>query len=1030
MRFPAISAVRSTRTWFSALLVGAIFCGAAPAAHAAFGVEKFFAAECNVSTCGEFGGPALKNSELFTQAAGHPNYGITDFRLKSKEQTAPFTAFIPEGNIESLRVDVPAGLSTNPESVPQCSQAEFTPENSEVAPGTFLESTCKPEDQIGTDTVTVAVEVAPGSGIFANVPLVGKIYTFNDPTNGLSAEWGIEIPLEGLEPTKYKGLFSHTLLEGHVSWNTDYHEYFTIKEISKTLPLLESRLVFEGNKGTGGFLTNPSTCSGPQTSSIQVHSYQGESESTHYETTEGASGCNLVPFEPSIALKPATTQSDQADGATVELKVPQNPSASEPNSSDLNTASVTLPEGMTINPAAAYNLAACTEEQAGLTEKNGERTTGAVTCPDGSKIGTISIEVPTLPAKSLEGSVYLGSPTGAPITGPPYTIYFNAESKRYGVAVRQKGLIVPNKNGRLTATFAENPQAPFSSLSMNLTGGSVAGSVPPLANPLACGTAMTESLLIPYATGGASKSPFSSFTVDGNGSGGACPSPLPFALSQSTENQSSLAGALTSFKLNLARPEGQQYLSQVKTVLPAGLLGEIPSVTQCAEAQAASATCPTSSQIGTVAVAVGSGRPYPFNGSVYLTGPYNGAPYGMAIVVPAVAGPFNLGNVVTRATINVEPYTGRVVVGTSLPYFVNGVGLPESGIPLRLQKLTVAITRQSFLSNPTHCGALATESTLTGTVTPGSTGSTQSIATPFQVTECSKLAFKPSFSAVSGAKTSKANGASLEVKITQGAKQMNLRQVIFQLPKQLPSRATTLRKACPAATFETGPPPGGCTSSSVVGSATVTTPDLPDKLTGSAYMVSHANEAFPDLDLVLKGDGVTIVLVGHTHIATNGVTTSKFETLPDAPVSSVVVNLPVGPQSLLAANGNLCKSQSKLIAPTTMTGQNGRQIRKNIKVSVRNCPIVVVSHRTSGAKALITVKTPAAGRISGSGTDLKFTTRKVGKASQVTIGVPLTQTGAEVLRKYGRLGLKVRVGFVPKTGKVTSKAFATVTFRS
>jgi hypothetical protein len=1027
MRFPAISVVRSTRIWFFALLAGAVFCSVAPAAQATFGVEKFFAAECTVATCGEFGGPPLQNSELFTQAAGHPDFGITDFVLNSKEQKAPFKAFIPEGNIENLQVDVPAGLSTNPQSVPQCSQAEFTPEHSEVAPGTFLESACKPEDQIGTDTVTVAVEAAPG--VFANVPLVGKIYTFSDPTEGLSAEWGIEIPLEGLEPTKYKGLFSHTLLEGHVSWNTDYHEYFTIKDISKTLPLLESRLVFEGNKGTGGFLTNPSTCGGPQTTNIQAHSYQGESASNHYTTTVGASGCNLVPFEPSIALNPSTTQSDRADGATVELKVPQNPSTSEPNSSDLDTARVTLPEGMTINPAAAYNLAACTEEQAGLTEKNGERTTGSVTCPEGSKIGTISIEVPTLPAKSLEGSVYLGSPTGAPITGPPYTIYFNAESKRYGVAVRQKGLVVPGKNGRLTATFAENPQAPFSSLSMNLSGGSAAGSVPPLANPLACGTVTTESSLIPY-TGEASKSPFSSFTVDGNGSGGACPSPLPFAPSQSTENQSSLAGALTSFKLNLTRPEGQQYLSQVKTVLPAGLLGEIPSVTLCGEAQAATATCPASSQIGTVAVAVGSGRPYPFSGSVYLTGPYNGAPYGMSIVVPAVAGPFNLGNVVTRATINVEPYTGRVVVTSSLPFFVNGVGLPESGIPLRLQKLTVAINRQSFLSNPTHCGALATESALTGMVTPGSTGSTQNISTPFQVAECSKLAFKPSFSAVSGAKTSRANGASLEVKITQGAKQMNLRQVIFQLPKQLPSRASTLRKACPSATFEAGPPPGGCTTSSVVGSATVTTPDLPGTLTGSAYMVSHANEAFPDLDLVLKGDGVTIVLVGHTHITTNGVTTSKFETLPDAPVSSAVVNLPVGPQSLLAANGNLCKNQSKLIAPTTMTGQNGRQIRKNIKISVRNCPIVVVSHRTSGVKALITVKTPAAGRVSGSGTDLKFVTRHVGKASQVTISVPLTQTGAEVLRKFGRLTLKVRVGFVPKTGHANSKAYATVTFRS
>jgi hypothetical protein len=214
MRFPAMSVVRSTRTWFFALLVGAVFCSAVPAAQAAFGVEKFFAAECTVATCGEFGGPPLKTSELFTQAAGHPDFGITDFKLNSQELPGP--AFLPEGNIESLQVDVPAGLSTNPQAVPQCSQAEFTPEHSEVAPGVFGPSACKAETQIGTDAVTVLVE--PAKGVFANVTLPGKIYTFSDPTEGLSAEWGIAIPLESVG---LPGFYSHSLLEGHVSWNTD-----------------------------------------------------------------------------------------------------------------------------------------------------------------------------------------------------------------------------------------------------------------------------------------------------------------------------------------------------------------------------------------------------------------------------------------------------------------------------------------------------------------------------------------------------------------------------------------------------------------------------------------------------------------------------------------------------------------------------------------------------------------------------------------------------------------------------------------
>ncbi len=1019
MRFPAGIAIRSLRVWFVALLGGALFCAAAPAAHAAFGIEKFFASECTVETCGEFSGPPLKESELFTQAAGHPNFGITDFRLNSKEQKVPFTAFIPEGNIESLRVDVPAGLSTNPEAVPQCSQEEF--HGIEVAPGTFTESACKPETQIGTDAVTVVVE--PAKGVFANVTLPGKIFTFSDPSEGLSAEWGIAIPLESLG-AEFKGLYSHTLLEGHVSWNTDYHEYFTIKDISKTLPLLESRLVFEGNKGTGGFLTNPSVCDGPQTTGIEVHSYQGNTASSQSSTPVGASGCNLVPFEPSLALKPSTTGSDLPDAATVELGIPHNPNPAEIDSSDLQTAHVTLPEGMTINPAAAYGLAACTEEQAGLkAAANGERTTGAVTCPESSQIGTIAIEVPTLPAKSLQGNVYLGSPDGSPITGPPYTIYFNAESKRYGVAVRQKGIIVPDeKTGRLTATFDENPQAPFDSISMSLTGVPVAGSVPPLANPLACGTATTESRLLPY-TGEASKSPFSSFTVDSNGAGGTCASPLPFSLSQSTQTQSGAAGAATSFTFSLARPEGNQYLSQVKTVLPAGLLGTIPSVPLCEEAQANAGTCPASSQIGSVAVGVGSGRPYPFTGAVYLTGPYAGAPYGMSIVIPAVAGPFNLGNVVTRATINVEPYTGRVVVTSVLPTIVKG-------IPLRLQKLTISINRQGFLTNPTSCGTLSTDSTLTGFVIPGTTGSTQTVSTPFQVGECDKLKFAPKYNALTGSKTSKANGASLEVNVGQVAGESNIRQITMQLPKQLPSRLTTLHGACPAAQFEAGPPPGTCPNTARVGSATITTPVLPGKLTGPAYLVSHGGEAFPDLDLIVSGNGVTIILVGHTNISNSGITTSKFETLPDAPITSANVQLPVGPQSLLTANANLCKNQSKLLAPTTIVGQNGAKVTHKIKIKVRNCPVVIVKHRTSGTRALVTVKAPAAGRVSGGGRDLKFVTRKLKKAGQTTISVPLTRTGVEVLRKFRTLRLKLRVGFVPKTKHPTSKAFATVTFRS
>jgi hypothetical protein len=306
---------------------------------------------------------------------------------------------------------------------------------------------------------------------------------------------------------------------------------------------------------------------------------------------------------------------------------------------------------------------------------------------------------------------------------------------------------------------------------------------------------------------------------------------------------------------------------------------------------------------------------------VYLTGPYNGAPYGLSIPVRAVAGPFDLGTVVTRVGINVDPYSARVVATSALPTIVGGV-------PLRLRTIGVAVTRPHFLFNPTNCGVLGTDTTLTSTL-----GTMQSLSSPFQATNCGALPFKPKFTASSNAKTSRPKGASFTVKVgyPKGA-QANIKSVFVSLPKHLPSRLSTLSKACLAAAFEGNP--FSCPSASFVGSVRVKTPVLPDMLTGPAIFVSHGAAAFPDLDLVLKGDGVTVILVGNTNIA-RGITTSNFASIPDVPVSSFEVKLPTGPYSALAAFGNLCKQ--KLTMPTTITAQNGKVIKQNTKISVSGC---------------------------------------------------------------------------------------------
>jgi hypothetical protein len=1035
-----------------ALIAGAIVAVSAPAAQASFGIEHIFAANCKVSTCGEFGGPPLKTEELFTQAAGHPPFGITAFKVKT---TGSFPNEVPEGIAEGgivthVRTDVGVGVSTSPEAVGKCSLKEFdaSEKEEEAIPGSGFYPKPKCSEAGSGNTVIGVDKVVVYAGAAGDVPVEGTVYNLEQP-QGRASDFGAalklpvpltkgalekafaEHPLPGTEPEKKateefleaQQYYAHTLIEGGVEWGAeaagtgkaDYHDYYEIK-VSAALPLISSRLILEGTRGTtghGGFITNPSSCSGvgPQTTTtITVTPAKGEPAKQGYSGPLGTEGCNgaspfsPVPFAPTFALSPETTQQDQPDGITTELGLPHDPSPTGIDSSQLKTASIVLPEGMTLNPSAAAGLEACTPAQARI-----HSSAFGVACPEKSKLGTVSLNVPTLPEGSLTGSMYLGGPEAGPITGPPYTIYVNAESTRYGVDVRLQGSVVPNEaTGRLTATFSENPEQPFSNLKLVFTQGALA----PLANPLTCGTASTETSITPF-TGTAAQSPLSSFVVDGNGKGGACSSPPPFSLSQSAENQPpGRAGAKTSYTLNFGRSDGQQYLSQVKTVLPAGLVGLIPSVTQCGEPQAGKGECTGASQIGTVSVAAGAGHtPYGFAGNVYLTGPYGGAPFGLSIVVPAVAGPFNLGNVVTRGTINVDPYSARVVATSNLPTIVKGV-------PLRVKGISVELNRQGFLVNPTNCGALATESTLTSTF-----GATQTLSSPFQVNNCSALAFKPSFKAKTSARTSKANGASLETTINQGAGQANIKSVLIQLPKQLPSRLTTLQKACPEATFAANP--YSCPGGSFVGGARANTPVLPGKLKGPAILVSHGGEAFPDLDLVLEANGVRVILVGNTKI-TNGITTTNFASTPDVPVSSITVNLPIGGHSAVTANGNLCANG--LVMPTTITGQNGAQVKQKTKIAVTDCGVRIVGRRVVGSTAYLTVQTFAAGRISGKGSSLATTFRRLGGAARTaTLKVPLSRGG----RHRGRpFSVRVRVGFVPKQrGARSSVAFATVRFR-
>jgi hypothetical protein len=975
-------ACRQSR-WLVALLAG-LSALVGPAVASAFELKKWEAGTCTTPGC-----TASKPSEFYTQAAGHPPYGITDFRLKTEGSGAP------EGHIEEVRVDIPPGLSVDPLATPQCKLSELEGAG------------CPLDTQVGKVQLTahVGLEILGlKPGVTIEPPLPGSeatVYNMEPPPGH---------PLEAAFKVSIFETIVHIV--GGIETTGDYHEYFTIKEIPKNPELIESRLIFEGTAlGPGGtlpFITMPSTCLGPQTSYVTARSYEGQQDSLAFTTPVGASGCSEIPFKPTIKVTPSQPNSDAPDGVAIKVEVPQNPDPAGLDSSMLKDARITLPEGMTLNPAAAGGLQACTDQQFG------KGTAGKVECPTTSQVGTTTIETPDLPPGSLTGNVYVGQPTSAdPESGNEYRIFIEAEAPTFGVSVRLEGHVIANAaTGRLTTAVLENPQVPFSDFTVNLN----AGSRTPLADPLGCGPATTSSILTPYS-GTPAAEPLSAFSVDLAGAGASCPAP-PFAITQSATTSPAAGGANTSLAFGLTRGEGQQYLLKLSTVLPPGLVGKIPAVTLCGEPQAASGDCPAASQIGTVAVTLGSGpAPLSLGGAAYLTTSYGGAPYGLSVVVPAEkVGPYDYGRIVTRAAINVDPHTARIIVTSQLPTIVGGA-------PLRLRSLSVNVNRPNFTINPTNCGALTTDTTLTSTF-----GAVQPLSSPFQASGCSALAFAPKLNASTNAKTSKANGAILVVKVAYppGA-QANIKSVYVALPKQLPSRISTLNKACPAATFEANP--AACPPLSRVGTATVATPVLPGKLTGPAMFVSHGGAAFPDLDLVLSGDGVTVILVGNTNIA-NGVTSSSYASVPDVPVSSFEVRLPRGSDSVLGAVGSLCKKP--LLMPTTITAQNGKIVKQSTKIAVGDCPIVVLSHRVRGHEAILEVKVPAAGRVSAGGKDLVARHKQPGKARDLTITVPLSRVGLRALatNRRHRLAVKVRLGFVPKAKKSPrSSASATVVFR-
>jgi hypothetical protein len=453
-----------------------------------------------------------------------------------------------------------------------------------------------------------------------------------------------------------------------------------------------------------------------------------------------------------------------------------------------------------------------------------------------------------------------------------------------------------------------------------------------LSTPSLCGSYTTTGTFTPWS-GNATSESSSTFDIVSGPNGTACKDPLPFSPSLTAGTTSIQAGGFSPFTLTMSRPDGSQNLQAISLKMPPGLLGTLASVKLCGNAQADAGTCGPESLIGHTTVSVGvGGDPYSVTGGeVFITEGYGGAPYGLSIVNPAKAGPFDLGKVIVRAKIEVDPITAVLTITSDStgPYKIPTI---IDGIPLQIQHVNVSIDRPGFTFNPTNCASQS----ITGSLTSDQ-GTVQSLAVPFQVTNCAVLAFKPKLTAKTNGKTSRAKGASLSVKLTYpaGPYDANIAQVKVDLPKQLPSRLSTLQQACPAATFDADP--AGCPSASIVGYAVARTPVMPVPLEGPAYFVSHGGEQFPDLIIVLQGYGATVHLVGSTYISKAGITSSTFKAVPDVPVGTFELTLPQGKYSALAANKNLCTT-TKLAMPTLFVGQNGATIHTSTPIVPTGCP--------------------------------------------------------------------------------------------
>jgi hypothetical protein len=874
-----------------------------------------------------------ENGDPATEAGSHPDTVSDDFSFKTRLTATGVEK--PIGELKDASSALPPGLVGNPQAYPTCSEEQL------IAPQRNS-ADCPPGSQIGT------VLVSTDTGTYF-------LGVFNmQAAKGTPAVFGFNI------------LNVATHIFANLRTGEDYGITLTAKNTPRLIAIKALDFEFwgvpaapshdsvrcpaipEGFEGCPSpvppspFISMPTSCGDAIETRLEAISWTGEADSAGFLSHDntlptpnpiGITGCNAVDFSPTLQARPTTNLADSPSGLDVDLHIPLHeacdpgpPTSCEAAEAQLKDATVTLPEGLVVNPSGANGLDGCSLAEFGYTGTDPDgtihTTPGPATCPDASKQGTVTVETPLL-EKPLKGSIYLADPHQNPF-GSLLAIYLAVDDPQTGIVLKLAGEVKTDPNtGRITTTFRQNPQQPFEHFRLHFFGG--AGGA--LRTPAVCGTYSTTSLLTPWtAPEGQPASPSDAWAIEQAPGGGSCPkSPgaLPNAPGLDAGAVSPIAAAHTPTVVSLRRADGTQELSAVKLTLPPGLTGKLAGVGSCSDAalaqaasksgneEKASPSCPSSSRIGSVDVAAGAGpAPYNTQGTAYLTGPYKGAPLSVAIITPATAGPFDLGTVVVRVALFVDPTTAQITaISDPIPSILQG-------IPLDVRSAALKLDRPDFSRNGTSCDPSAFTGELTSTL-----GQVVPLSERFQLGECIGLPFKPKLAIRLFGGTKRGAHPALRGTLTMPPGGANLASASVALPHSEFLDQSHIGTVCTRVQFAADQ----CPAASLYGKATATSPLVDYALQGPVYLRSSSNK-LPDVVVALHGppsQPIEVEAAARIDSVKGGIRAS-FEGTPDLPVTSVVLEMAGGKKGLFQNSTNICRAPHK--ATAELEGHNGKTL--------------------------------------------------------------------------------------------------------